>query len=86
MEANGYLVRVIRTRFGDDDELVGAAEAAELLGIGRAALWERRRSYGESDFPEPIAELRCGPISVRSQIVEYAREHGLPRDSAQAAV
>ena len=53
-------------------DLVGAVEAAELLGIGRAALWERRRQH--ENFPKPVAELRCGPIWLRWQIQHYAAE------------
>jgi hypothetical protein len=29
-------------------------------------------------FPEPVAELRCGPIWLRSQITAYVRESQLP--------
>jgi hypothetical protein len=61
-------------------ELVGLAEAAELLGISKAALWERR--YGRCDqanrppsFPEPVAVLKCGPIWLRGQIEEYKRTY-----------
>jgi predicted DNA-binding transcriptional regulator AlpA len=53
-------------------DLVGAAEAADMLGIGRAALWERRRQHEK--FPKPVAELRCGPIWLRWQIQHYAAE------------
>jgi predicted DNA-binding transcriptional regulator AlpA len=53
-------------------DLVGAAEAATLLGIGRAALWERRKSH--DNFPQPVAELRCGPIWFRWQIQSYQME------------
>jgi hypothetical protein len=49
-------------------DLVGLAEAAELLGIGRSALWERRRHVS---FPLPVAELRCGPVWFRGQIEHY---------------
>jgi predicted DNA-binding transcriptional regulator AlpA len=60
-------------------ELVGAAEAAELLGITRAALWDRRQRGPDDgvyntrwpEFPRPVAELRCGPVWLRSQIEEY---------------
>jgi hypothetical protein len=50
-------------------DLVGLAEAAENLGIGRAALAERRRRH--KSFPLPVAELRCGPIWLRAQIKHY---------------
>ena len=48
---------------------VGLAEAAGLLGIGRAALAERRRRH--ESFPLPVAELRCGPVWFRAQIEHY---------------
>ena len=51
-------------------ELLGAHEAAELLGLARQALYERRKSR---DFPEPIAALAAGPVWSRAQLVEYAR-------------
>ena len=53
-------------------DLVGAFEAAEILGIGRAALWERRRAH--KNFPPPVAELRCGPVWFRWQIQDYAAQ------------
>ena len=53
-------------------DLVGAAEAAALLGIGRAALWERRKSH--ENFPQPVADLRCGPVWFRWQIQDYQAE------------
>jgi hypothetical protein len=72
-------------------ELVGLAEAAELLAISKAALWERRRGHSRADrllpFPEPVAELRCGPIWLRHEIEEYRRayEELLPtRDEERA--
>jgi hypothetical protein len=60
-------------------ELLGLAEAAELLGLSKAALGERRRRRGRRGnllpaFPAPIAELRCGPIWLRSQLDEYRDE------------
>jgi hypothetical protein len=53
-------------------DLVGLAEAAELAGIGRAALSLRRQQH--PNFPEPLAELRCGPIWFRWQIETYLAE------------
>lgn len=59
-------------------ELVGLAEAAPLLGVSKAALWERRRGRSRIaqllPFPQPIAELKCGPIWLRSQIEDYAQK------------
>jgi predicted DNA-binding transcriptional regulator AlpA len=53
-------------------DLVGSFEAAELLGISRAALWERRGRH--DNFPPPVADLRCGPVWFRWQIHDYAAE------------
>jgi len=53
-------------------DLVGTAEAAELLGIGRAAFCERRRRH--ENFPAPVSELRCGPVWFRWQIEAYKAE------------
>jgi hypothetical protein len=49
-------------------DLVGVAEAAELLGIGKAAFAGRRR---HRSFPKPVADLRCGPVWLRAQIEHY---------------
>jgi hypothetical protein len=66
------LARTAERRAAIQLDLVGAAEAAELLSIGRAALWERRRSH--DNFPRPVAELRCGPVWFRWQIQDYQAE------------
>jgi hypothetical protein len=63
-------------RKGPSLDLVGVAEAAALLGISKAALFERRGlsalGRGRARFPEPVAALACGPIWLRRQIVDYA--------------
>ena len=53
-------------------DLVGLSEAAELVGIGRAAFSLRRSRH--SNFPSPVAELRCGPVWFRWQIQTYLAE------------
>jgi hypothetical protein len=53
-------------------DLVGLAEAAELAGIGRAALCRRRNEH--PSFPAPVANLRCGPVWFRWQIQTYLAE------------
>jgi hypothetical protein len=63
-------------------ELVGLAEAAELLGIPSSSLVTRRqrRQFPRAEllpprpFPPTIAELRCGPIWLKADVVEYADE------------
>lgn len=47
------------------DTLVGTAEAAEMLGVEKPRLAKWRRS---GVVPPPLAELRMGPVWLRSQI------------------
>ena len=50
--------------------LVGLAEAAEMLG------WDKRKlaTYRKRGvFPEPVQELKSGPVWLRSQIIKYAK-------------
>jgi hypothetical protein len=57
-------------------ELVGVHEAAELLAISRATLADRRRPTryrSKPEFPEPVAELKCGPIWLRADVEAYQR-------------
>src|SRR5947208_5108302 len=60
-------------------DLLGLAEAAELLEISKASVCDRRRrTYEPGDrlppFPTPAAKLQCGPIWERAQIEAYAAE------------
>lgn len=60
---------------GSSTDLVGASEAAEILGISTPNFSHHRRAEQEKDaspFPTPIAELKCGPIWSRSDIESYA--------------
>lgn len=67
-------------------ELVGLAEAAQLLGLTRSGLATRRDAPGpfvgdrRPSFPKPIAELRCGPIWTRAQVLDYAAEEAWLRE------
>ena len=69
-----------RTRTEDAPlELVGVAEAAELLGRSKATVCERRRRRsvpGDAlpPFPVPVAALKCGPVWERTQIDAYRAE------------
>jgi len=57
-----------------------------MLGIRPAAVCDlrrgprmlKRRPYWRPVFPEPVAELRCGPIWQRTQIAAYIKESRLP--------
>lgn len=57
------------------DQLVGAAEIAERLGVRNASLvhdWVRRYP----DFPEPVAELKAGHIWAWPDVEAWARHTG----------
>ena len=47
--------------------LVGAPEAAEILGLPRYAMYRR------PELPEPVAQLRCGTLWLRAAIEAHAR-------------
>ena len=49
--------------------LGGVAEVAAYLRISKSALADRRRSYR---FPQPIANLDCGPIWDMQEIEAYS--------------
>ena len=53
-----------------DQNLVGLAEAAELLGVSRQALANWRGRY--EDFPVPVAELKSGPVWRSADITVWA--------------
>jgi hypothetical protein len=63
-------------------ELVGLAEAAEMVGVAKSTVLERRfpRAHRAGQlaplrpFPEPVAELRCGPIWLKADVETYAEE------------
>jgi hypothetical protein len=65
-------------------QLLGLAEVCQLLGLSKAAVGERRRRPFRRGnrlpaFPEPLAELACGPIWLRSQLEAYQSELGRRR-------
>lgn len=52
------------------EDLIGLAEAAEILG------WDRRRVsvyIRRGKFPEPVARVAAGPLWTRQQIEEYKK-------------
>ena len=63
----------------DVDDLVGAAEIAERLGVSRSNVvhdWRRRHP----DFPKPVTQLRTALIWVWPEVEAWARETGrLPK-------
>ena len=59
----------------DADDLVGAAEIAERLGLAQVQTvhtWRRRYE----DFPEPVAQLRQALIWSWPDVREWARTSG----------
>lgn len=56
------------------EELVGAAEIAEILGITRQRVDRISRTH--SDFPLPQAELKSGRIWSRAEVEAWARRTG----------
>src|SRR5438105_1214197 len=61
--------------------LVGTAELAELLGVSKQTISNWRSK--ETDFPEPMAELKSTPVWDRSAVISWAREHGLSSEGLQ---
>lgn len=52
-------------------EYVGLVEAAEILGITKQNLTNVR--HRDPQFPQPLAQLRMGPVWKTEQIKEYKR-------------
>ncbi|SFS83989.1 hypothetical protein SAMN05428962_3178 [Paenibacillus sp. BC26] len=52
-------------------KLIGSSEVAELLGIDRRNLHHKRKTKG---FPEPIMELKSGPLWNEETIRAYRDE------------
>lgn len=61
-------------------EMLGAAEAAELLGVSKQRLTQLRKS---GRFPNPMIELAAGPVwdraAVERFLAEWERQPGRPR-------
>jgi predicted DNA-binding transcriptional regulator AlpA len=56
-------------------QLVGAAEIAERLGLGKSTVvhdWRRRHD----DFPEPVADLTMGLVWAWPDVERWARKTG----------
>ena len=57
------------------DQLVGAAEIAERLGVKRSTVvhdWRRRHPA----FPEPVARLRAGLVWAWPDVEKWAKSTG----------
>ncbi|RSM69626.1 hypothetical protein DMB66_11180 [Actinoplanes sp. ATCC 53533] len=56
-------------------ELVGLSEISTILGVSRQRAAQLARKVG---FPYPVAELAMGPVYVRHDVEDYARDHSRP--------
>ena len=56
-------------------DLVGTSEVAEMLGVSKQTLinWRNR----VADFPEPVAELKSGPVWQREEVISWAKTAGV---------
>jgi predicted DNA-binding transcriptional regulator AlpA len=57
------------------DQLVGAAEIAERLGVKRSTVvhdWRRRHA----DFPKPVAQLKTALVWAWPDVESWARRTG----------
>lgn len=58
-----------------DCELVGVGEIADLLGVSKQRVDQLRRDKRRRVlFPEPIAELRAGPVWAKRDVVAWDNE------------
>jgi predicted DNA-binding transcriptional regulator AlpA len=51
-----------------EDELVGVAEISERTGMSRAAVSNAATRRASSGFPEPVSDLRMGPVYRWSEV------------------
>jgi len=59
----------------DSDELVGAAEIADRLGVARGVVgdWRRRYDAGSpTPFPDPVAALTMGNVWYWPHVRDWA--------------
>ena len=54
-------------------ELLGLSEVASLIGVSKQVVVNWRVRY--HDFPQPIAELKSGPVWSRDSVVAWAAEN-----------
>lgn len=66
--------RVVNPRALDPEQLVGAAEIAQRLGVVRDTvhLWRRRHA----DFPAPVAELEQAMVWYWPDVEAWAKASG----------
>lgn len=70
-------------------EVVGLAEASEVLGLSRQNFNLHRKRYSEEgQCPAPTADLRCGPVWVGSDkkaLDKWAQKYAKIRDDREKA-
>ena len=59
----------------DVDDLVGAAEIADRLGLARSTVVHDWR-YRHPDFPKPVAQLRTAMVWAWPDIEAWAKKTG----------
>ncbi len=63
----------VMTREPAAPEVVGAGELVEMLGVGRARMYQITT---HKDFPAPLYELRMGKIWRLSDVEQWAAARG----------
>ena len=64
-------------------DLVGLAEISEWLGVSKQAVTNWRGRH--DNFPAPIAELKSGPVWLRSEVSIWAEAKGMEVASREPA-
>ncbi|MFP5237644.1 MAG: AAA family ATPase [Acidobacteriota bacterium] len=59
-----------------EDDLIGVNEVAELAKVSRQAVSNWRMRF--ADFPQPVAELRAGPVFRARQVQAWLRRRKIP--------
>jgi len=58
----------------DPDDIVGASEIADRLGVSSSVVHDWQRRY--DDFPEPIRRLRMGHVWSWPDVAAWAQQTG----------
>lgn len=72
---NSYYNKVNKQGVGRNLDLVGTSEVAEMLSVSKQTLtnWRLRNP----EFPQPIAELKAGPVWNREEVIAWAKKAGI---------
>lgn len=68
---------------GEQIDLIGLSEVAEMFGVSRQVVANWRSRY--ADFPGPLAELKGGPVWQRRDMVAWADHNKVPLRGAERA-